>query len=198
MWRAAAICLWALAGIGAGAACVAQQSIAVEARRTEADAARLQLQSAVLTVDSERMFAETRIGRQIQREVERASAALQAQNDEIASALEAEELSLTEQRAEMPAEEFRALAEAFDEKTQRVRAERAAELRELALKQEEQRRYFLIQVAQPVLQQLMFEAGAVVVMEQGEVFISSLAIDITDEAIARIDAATEAQTEGAD
>lgn len=174
-----------------GASSHAQHSIEVQATRPDATGPRLQVQSPVLTVDSERMFAETRIGRQIRSEVERASVALQARNDEIASELEAEELSLTERRPDMAPEDFRALAEAFDQKTQRVRAERAAELRELGLQNEEQRRQFMLKVAQPVLQQLMFEAGAVIVMEQGDVFISSLAIDITDTAIARIDAATQ-------
>ena len=150
---------------------------------------RLQVQSPILTVDSERMFLDSQLGRQITSEIEAAGTELQKRNDQIASELEAEELELTQKRAEMSPDQFRAVADAFDEKAQRIRSERAAELRALTQRLDDERRAFL-QAAGPILEALMREAGAAVVLEQREVFISSLAIDITDVAIARIDAAT--------
>ena len=42
--------------------------------------------------------------------------------------------------------------------------------------------------AAPVLEQIMREAGAAVILEQRSVFVSANAIDITKKAIERIDA----------
>jgi Skp family chaperone for outer membrane proteins len=42
--------------------------------------------------------------------------------------------------------------------------------------------------AGPVLEQMMREAGAAVILERRSVFVSANAIDITDEAIERLDA----------
>ncbi len=168
---------------------IAQQSIEVQATTEVQDGRRVQVQSPILTVDSERLFRDSVLGQQITSEVETAGIALQEQNDRIAAELEKEELELTRKRAEMSPEDFRAVADAFDEKAQRIRGERAAELRELNQRLDDERRAFL-QAAGPILEQIMREAGAAVVLEQRDVFISSLAVDITNAAIARIDAAT--------
>ena len=153
---------------------------------------RLQVQSPILTIDSERLFLDTILGQKIAAEIEAAGAALQERNDQIASELEAEELELTQKRADMSPEQFRAVADAFDEKAQRIRTERAAELRALNQRLEDERLAFL-RAAEPILESIMLEAGAAVVLEQRSVFISSLAVDITSVAIARIDAATVAE-----
>ncbi|MGD9866344.1 MAG: OmpH family outer membrane protein, partial [Pseudodonghicola sp.] len=46
-----------------------------------------------------------------------------------------------------------------------------------------------LRAARPVLETLMRETGAGVILERNSVFLSANATDITDEAIARIDAA---------
>lgn len=190
MMRALAVLVAAaVLPLGAPHSGLAQQRVEVQATTDVQDGRRLQVQSPILTVDSDRLFLESRIGQQITAEIEAAGDALQEKNDKIASELEAEELELTRKRAEMTPDEFRAVADAFDEKAQRIRQERATELRTLNQQLEDQRRNFL-QAAVPVLERIMLEAGAAVVLEQRDVFISSLAIDITNAAIARIDAAT--------
>ncbi|MEX0365310.1 MAG: OmpH family outer membrane protein, partial [Ruegeria sp.] len=65
--------------------------------------------------------------------------------------------------------------------------EREAKSREIAALLDQNRDRFLIAAA-PVLESIMREAGAAVILEQRSVFISANAIDITDLAIARIDA----------
>ena len=167
----------------------AQQSVQVQAIIEEPDGRRVQIQSPILTVDSERLFADSILGQKINADIEAASDELQTSNERIAAELEAEELELTQRRSETEPEEFRALADAFDEKAQRIRSERANALRALNQRLEEERRAFL-QTAGSILEAIMREAGAAVVLEQRSVFISSRAVDITNLAIARIDAVT--------
>ena len=145
------------------------------------------LQSPILTVEPERLFGESAFGQRITEELDRLGAELAAENRRIEAELTEEEQALTEQRETLPPEEFRALADAFDEKVQRIRREQDGKARELAVRSEEARRAFLA-AAQPVLERLMREAGAAVIVERRSIFMSAEVIDITDEAIARIDA----------
>ncbi|GFE50129.1 molecular chaperone Skp [Roseobacter cerasinus] len=145
------------------------------------------VQSPILTIDSDRLFAESEYGKRTVVEFETLGAELAAENRQIEQALQDEEQALTEQRGTMEADAFRALADAFDEKVQNTRRTQDAKTRELnqAL---EQRRGVFLKAAAPVLETLMREAGAAVVMEQRSVFLSLNAIDITDVAIERLDA----------
>lgn len=145
------------------------------------------IQSRILTIDSERLYRDSRFGKRVARETAAAADAVQAENERIERELEAEEQALTDQRADLDPEAFRPLADAFDEKVRRIRAEREAESRALTRGLEEARRAFL-QASVPVIEDLMRQAGAVVVLEQRDIFISTLAIDITDLAIQRVDA----------
>ncbi|WP_299983405.1 OmpH family outer membrane protein [uncultured Ruegeria sp.] len=145
-------------------------------------------QTDVLTVSSERLFANSRFGQRIFREIEAESALLADENELIVAQLSKEERDLTEKRAELSADEFRPLAEAFDEKVQSHRDGQRAKLDALARRGEEARNQFF-EMAQPVLIELLREYGASVVIERANVVLSSGASDITEAAIARIDAA---------
>ncbi|HHC29229.1 MAG TPA: OmpH family outer membrane protein, partial [Rhodobacterales bacterium] len=78
--------------------------------------------SPMLTIDRERLFSDTLYGQRITRELEAARADMAAETSRIEADLEAEERSLTEQRATLDPKAFRALADAFDEKVQSLRA----------------------------------------------------------------------------
>ncbi len=145
------------------------------------------IQSPILTIDSERLYRGSEFGQRVAREVEARTQALTEENRTLESELEAEELALTEQRADLTPEDFRALADAFDARVQAIRRDREAESREIADLLESNRGRFL-QAAAPILEDIMREAGAGVILEVRGVFISANAIDITDRAIARIDA----------
>lgn len=145
-------------------------------------------QSAILTVSTDRMFAESAFGRRIAAEIAAQSAVLAAENRRIEAELTAEEKQLTQRRPDMDAQEFRALADAFDQKVQTNRVAQDAKARALNQIGEMARVEFL-QAARPILETLMREAGAGVILERANVFLSANATDITDLAIARIDAA---------
>ena len=160
---------------------------------TSGGGTELVLQSPVLVIDSQQLFSQSVLGQRIQSDLEAAQDALNAKNEDIVAELEAEELALTQKRAEMEPDEFRELAEAFDAKAQRIRRERAAELQQLGLRLEEERQAFLTAVV-PVLEEMMREAGAAVVLEKRDVLLHVRAVDVTGLAIERVNQSLAAET----
>lgn len=144
--------------------------------------------SPILTIASDRLFVESEFGRTVAREIEAETAVLAAENRRIEAELTAEEQDLTDRRAGMAPQDFRVLADAFDEKVQEIRRAQEGKARALARRREEAQDAFF-QSARPVLAALMQEAGASVILERANIFLSANATDITDIAIARIDAA---------
>lgn len=144
--------------------------------------------SAILTLETDRLFAGSAFGKRVASEIEAESAVLSAENRKMEAELSAEEKQLTERRQTMEPVAFRALADAFDQKVQNIRRTQDAKARALSQKADKSRGSFL-RAARPVLETLMVEAGASVILERSSVFLSANASDVTDEAIARIDAA---------
>ena len=144
-------------------------------------------QSQILTVSSERLFAESAFGKRIAAEIDKESGVLSAENRRIEAELTAEEKELTEKRPTMDPAAFRTLADAFDKKVQTIRATQDAKAKALIQKGEAARTRFF-EAARPVLGAVMQEAGASVILERSSVFLSANATDITEFAIERIDA----------
>jgi len=144
-------------------------------------------QSAILTIQPDRLFSESAFGRRIGQEIEAEGAVLTAENRRIEADLRTEEQQLTKRRLTMEPAAFRTLADAFDEKVQETRRQQEQKLRDINLMGETARREFF-SVSLPVLQQLMRETGAGAILEHSTVFLSADAADITDLAISRIDA----------
>ena len=148
--------------------------------------------SPILVIDQERLFSDSRLGERISSEIEAATETLAAENRRIEAELVAEELSLTERRSSLPPEEFRALADAFDAKVQRLRAEQDEKERALQARGEAERQAFLNSIL-PVLGAIARERGAVAILDRRAVFLSAERIDVTDEAISRLNAAIDQQ-----
>jgi Skp family chaperone for outer membrane proteins len=141
----------------------------------------------ILVIDSERLFLSSEFGKRVAREIEARGNELATQNRQIEAELAAAEQDLTDRRASLTPEEFQPLADAFDTRVQATRQEQAAKSRALNAQLELEREAFL-NAAGPVLQDLMAEAGASVVLDRRTVFISVNTADITAAAIARLDA----------
>lgn len=148
---------------------------------------RLAVPSPVLTIDQEALFERSAFGRRTQAEFEEASAALAAENRRIETELEAEERRLTAERPGMDPAQFRELAAAFDERVVEIRRTQDQKARELARRPEEARQEFF-RAAVPILTELVRERGAVAILDSRAVILSAEAIDITEQAISRIDA----------
>ncbi|TDL83557.1 OmpH family outer membrane protein [Palleronia sediminis] len=142
----------------------------------------------VVVVDQERLFQESAFGAAALDEIERQSEALAAENRRIEAELTEDERDLTEQRATLPMDEFRAKANAFDQRVQRLRDEQDVKTAALTRLRDAARQGFFRQAA-PVLSDLMAELGATVLLDSREVLAVAGGGDITDLAIARVDAA---------
>ena len=145
------------------------------------------VQSPILTLEVDRLYADSAYGRKVSAALEEQGADLAAENRRIESDLTEEERRLTEQRRSLPPAEFRALADAFDQKVQALRREQDAKARMLGDLSDNRRRQFLAE-AEPVLAELMREAGAAVILDKRQVLLAAEVIDITETAISRIDA----------
>jgi Skp family chaperone for outer membrane proteins len=141
--------------------------------------------SLVLTLESDRFFAESDFGRRAAEDLQARKAVLAAENNRILSELRAEEIDLAERRASIEPQSFSNLAEAFDVKAQNARATQRQKFREIERVEEKARTQFR-EISRPVLEQIMREVGAAVILEQGTVLLSASSIDVTDLAIARV------------
>ena len=148
---------------------------------------RVAQSTAILTIDSDRMFLNSDFGVRVAREIEQRGNELATENRQIELELAEAEQELTDRRATMTPEEFRPLADAFDARVQTSRQTQTAKSRALNELLEQEREVFL-RAAGPVLQALMAEVGASVVLDRRTVFISANSSDITARAIERLNA----------
>ncbi|MCA1777219.1 MAG: OmpH family outer membrane protein [Loktanella sp.] len=82
----------------------------------------------------------------------------------------------------------------FDEKVQDIRAAQDSKLAELEQRSQAQRDQFFNDVRE-VVGQLMLDRGGVVILDRRLVYLASGAVDVTSDAIARIDAETDNQAD---
>jgi Skp family chaperone for outer membrane proteins len=159
--------------------------------------ARPDFQSPILTIKQQDLFEGSAFGRDSLARLEAVTSDIAAENRRIEADLEAEENNLTKLRPTMSPAEFRPLADAFDKKVEGIRNAQDAKSRDLNRQREDDRQEFF-KYAVPVLAQIMQEYDGVVLMDQSSVVLSLDRIDITAEAISRIDAVTTAATEPKD
>ncbi|MFN3936879.1 MAG: OmpH family outer membrane protein [Gemmobacter sp.] len=144
-------------------------------------------QSPILTLDEERLFAASAFGRRLSAEIDAEQSALMAENRRIEAELTDEERSLADRRGTMTPDEFRPLAADFDRRVGEIRQAQDAKLRALVERRDAERRRFFA-AAIPVLAEIIREAGAVAILSDEAIVLSFQDIDVTDYAIARIDA----------
>jgi Skp family chaperone for outer membrane proteins len=167
-------------------------AIAFFAARAEAQGQ--EASAPLLTLDQDRFFLESDFGRAAVERERAETAALEQENKRIEAELVVEEQALTELRKTLSAEEFSARAVAFDEKVELIRTEQDTKARLLVEKRERERQDFL-KLAGPVLGELLGERQATAILDKGLVIVSLSAIDITDEAIAKLNSALAKPTE---
>ena len=175
----AALCLFGQPG-------AAQEAVAQDAPPQAAPLAPPM--TAILTLDDERLFSGSAFGQAVIARQDAESRTLIDENRKIEAALEAEEKDLTKRRALIPREEFAPLSEAFNEKVEGIRKAQDAKTRELQRRFDSDRQRFL-EVARPILAEVMAARGAVAIIDSRAVFVGFENIDITDAAIAQLDAA---------
>ena len=143
---------------------------------------------ALRTIDDERLFRESRFGLRVAAEIEQASRALEAENDQLLADLTAREEELTELRATLPLDEFRAAAVAFDQQAEEVRRAQAEKRQRLVQFEDSERRRFFNE-SSALLQDVLARVGAQILIDARAVIIGVPGLDMTDDAIEAIDAA---------
>ena len=142
----------------------------------------------IVVLDTEKLFAESRFGLRLAEMLQAETEALIEENRRIEAELTAEEQALTRRRPGMDPAAFREEAEAFDAKVQQIRRERDAEERALQQEAAAGRERFLA-ASGPILGEVMMARGATVILDRRTVFLSTGAVDVTEAAIAAVDAA---------
>ncbi len=175
-WLRVGGCALVLALYGAG---VRAQDITVQPPQAPAQ---------VLLIDQDRLFSGSVFGQAVGGVIDRVGRDLSAQNREIEDVLTQEEQRLTELRSSLSIEDFRLRAAEFDARVVEIRSEQDAKNRALGAYAEAARQRFL-EIMGPILIDLVQRSGAEVLMDRRAVIFARDDIDITDEAIAAIDAA---------
>ena len=175
-WLRVGGCALVLAIYGAG---VRAQDITVQPPQGPAQ---------VLLIDQDRLFSGSVFGQAVGGVIDRVGRDLSAQNREIEDVLTQEEQRLTELRSSLSIEDFRLRAAEFDARVVEIRSEQDAKNRALGAYAEAARQRFL-EIMGPILIDLVQRSGAEVLMDRRAVIFARDDIDITDEAIAAIDAA---------
>ena len=138
-------------------------------------------------LDQDRLLRESELGQEILDGIRAAEAELEAENQQYFDQLATEERALTDARASLTPEEFRARADAFDARVESIRSERAQASQALARWSEgEAQRFF--DAALPVLVQMMNERGILALLKPDTLILGSDMLDVTDDAIALLDA----------
>jgi len=176
VWLRVGGCALVLAIYGAG---VRAQEVTVQPPQAPAQ---------VLLIDQDRLFSGSVFGQAVGGVIDRVGRDLSAQNREIEDVLTQEEQRLTELRSSLSIEDFRLRAAEFDARVVEIRSEQDAKNRALGAYAEAARQRFL-EIMGPILIDLVQRSGAEVLMDRRAVIFARDDIDITDEAIAAIDAA---------
>ena len=175
-WLRVGGCAFVLAIYGAG---VRAQEVTVQPPQAPAQ---------VLLIDQDRLFSGSVFGQAVGGVIDRVGRDLSAQNREIEDVLTQEEQRLTELRSSLSVEDFRLRAAEFDARVVEIRSEQDAKNRALGAYAEAARQRFL-EIMGPILIDLVQRSGSEVLMDRRAVIFARDDIDITDEAIAAIDAA---------
>lgn len=154
-------------------------------------------QSAILTIDQERLYAGSAWGRRAAVYLADISGKLAAENRELEAQLVAEEKALTEARPTMNPEAFRTAADQFDARVVELRRVQDAKSRAIVRISDAERQGFYA-AALPVMGEVLQRRGAVVVLDSRAIFVSSEAIDVTADMIEAIDETVGAGENAAD
>lgn len=154
-------------------------------------------QSAILTIDQDRLYATSDWGKRAAEYLAEVSSRLAAENRALEAQLVAEEKALTEARPTMDPEAFRKEADDFDARVVELRRVQDAKGRAIGRIAEAERQRFYT-AALPVMGEVLRRRGAVVVLDSRAIFVSADSIDVTDEMIRAINDEVGAGTDAPD
>ena len=141
--------------------------------------------SSVLTVDLEKIARESDYGQRVNGLYQAEILTLQSQAKQVEAELIAEEQELVAQRDIVSPEQFKELSQAFDRKVVAIREDQNSKQSELQAKQRDDQRNLLRLIA-PILYEIVSARGASVLIDRRNIVLDLSSVDITDEAIAKM------------
>lgn len=141
----------------------------------------------ILTLDQDRLYISSLYGKALEAKSLAATQDLAVQNRKIEADLSAEEADLTTQRPTVTAADFAKLAADFDARVEKIRAAQETKAQQLITDRDAGRKQFF-DAAVPQLADLMRKLGAYAILNRSSVVLSFDSIDVTDRAIAALDA----------
>ena len=141
----------------------------------------------ILTLDQDRLYSASLYGKALEAKSLAATQDLAVENRKIEADLSAEEAALTTQRQAVSAADFAKLATDFDARVEKIRGQQETKATALATNRDAGRKQFF-DAAVPLLAELMRKLGAYAILNRSSVVLSFDSIDVTDRAIAALDA----------
>lgn len=142
----------------------------------------------ILVVDLDRAYKSSKFGKLIRKNFELENQSFNEENDAILDSLKREEIKLTKERASLSPENFSKAAKAFDKKAVAIRAVRLEKIRLVDKKFQELKPLFYNQI-RPIIEKIMREYDASIILEKNSVIWSLASIDITSLIVERVDKA---------
>ena len=142
----------------------------------------------ILVVDLDRAYEILIYGKSMREQFRKDNQDVAAENTLILNALKDEELQLTEDRANLSAEEFAAAAAAFDAKVQKIRSARLEKIRQVDEQFKGLKPQFFKRI-EPFFDLIMQQFNATVILEKSSILRSIEGIDITELLVERVDEA---------
>ena len=142
----------------------------------------------ILVVDLDRAYNSSKFGKLIRKKFEVENKTFNQENDAILDSLKREELKLTKDRETLSPEKFSKAAEAFDKKAVAIRAVRLEKIMLVEKNFKELKPKFFNQI-RPIIEKIMREYDASIILEKNSVIWSLASIDITNLIVERVDEA---------
>ena len=142
----------------------------------------------ILVVDLDKAYKSSKFGKLIRKNFELENQSFNEENDAILDSLKREEIKLTKERQSLSPEKFSKAAEAFDKKAVAIRALRLEKIRLVDKKFQDLKPLFYNQI-RPIIEKIMREYDASIILEKNSVIWSLASIDITNLIVERVDQA---------
>ncbi|MAB13979.1 OmpH family outer membrane protein [Parvibaculum sp.] len=139
----------------------------------------------ILIVNTEQLFAQSKVGQSIRKQAQAQAEALQAENQKQSKKMEAEAKKLGDQRALLSQGEFQKKVEALQKKDRQL--QKTMQEKGQAFQLGTQQARAKVQAAlRPIFVDIMKERGGTVLLDQSVVLAGGVDLDITQEALKRL------------
>lgn len=144
--------------------------------------------NSVLVIDLDRAYKSSKLGQSIRKNFEIENQSFNEENNIILESLKKEEIKLTEDRESLSPEDFAKAAEAFDAKAVAIRSVRLEKIRIVDQDFQGLKPLFFRKI-KPIIEKIMREYDASVILEKNSVIWGLASIDITSVIVERVDKA---------